>query len=321
MTSSAACPVFSMPALWRWTDYNNYIIGAFLIVMGACLIQFGGKYDVASVCLVASFGKFVVIMLFLYGFVLPDITPHFMVWISVLMSMVIAAGAGFGVYLQPKAGVVSIGLVLGALFGSIFYIIFLSNMTDEQNEVLDKFKADPDGLRKATHDIQVEEWTQLAICMATTGIVFAVASVIFFQAAVICGTCAIGSYLFVRGLTLCLGGYPNEFLIYNSIRNKRLLQQENMMFVWIIAMVILCIFSVQRQWMLRTQILSANDYKKYDFKYRKPTGAPGTDGGSVVRSQAYRGVQKYNLLAEDQSKYEVVRDSEPIDNEEVEDRR
>ena len=94
-----------------------------------------------------------------------------------------------------------------------------------------------------------------------------------------------------------------------------------MMFVWIIAMVILCIFSVQRQWVLRAQSLTANDYKKYDFKYRKPTNAPGTDGGNinnVIRAKgAYRGAQKYSLMAEDlqSSKYEIVRDSEPIDNE------
>lgn len=153
MSSPAGCPVFSMPALWRWTDANTYVIGALLILMGALLIQFGGKYDTASLCTIASFGNTCIVMLFLYGFILPDITPMYVVWITLGMSLMIGAGAGYGVYHWPKAGVVSVGLTLGALFGSIVYILFFSTLTPEQNQSLATNNADVDGLVKAARDI------------------------------------------------------------------------------------------------------------------------------------------------------------------------
>jgi len=180
MSSPAGCPVFGMPALWRWTDANNYLIGAVLILLGGCLIQFGGKYDTASLCIIASFGNFIVVMLFLFGVVLPDLTPLYIVWICCLMSLMIGAGAGYGVYIQPKAGLVSVGLTLGTIFGSIIYIMFLSPISVEQNKSLDDNKKDVLGLMKATQKVQTEEWTQLVICMLSAGLVFAALSIIFF---------------------------------------------------------------------------------------------------------------------------------------------
>ena len=83
-----------------------------------------------------------------------------------------------------------------------------------------------------------------------------------------------GSYLFIRGGSLLLGGYPNEFLIYDSLVNEKLLQQNNMLFVYIILMVVLSIFSIQKQLRLRQENISLYDYKKFDWKYRQ--ASPGT---------------------------------------------
>lgn len=42
-------------------------------------------------------------------------------------------------------------------------------------------------------------------------------------------------------------------------------------------MVVLAIFSIQKQLKLRDENISLYDYKKYDFRYRKASGAtPGT---------------------------------------------
>ena len=43
--------------------------------------------------------------------------------------MGVGAGFSYGVYNWPKLGLVSIGLVVGAFFGSVIYTIFLSEYT------------------------------------------------------------------------------------------------------------------------------------------------------------------------------------------------
>ena len=75
MNSAQGCPVFSMPPLWRWTDYYNYMVAFTLITLGALLIQFGGKYYMASMCTLAIFGKMCTLLCIMYGFILPNSTP------------------------------------------------------------------------------------------------------------------------------------------------------------------------------------------------------------------------------------------------------
>jgi len=80
----------------------------------------------------------------------------------------------------------------------------------------------------------------------------------------------------VRGLSKIFGGFPNEFMIYDSIKNQRLLQNDNWMWVYMIAIIVLSVVAVQRQWGNRKAILSATDYKKYDFRFRAASAHPGT---------------------------------------------
>ena len=57
-------------------------------------------------------------------------------------------------------------------------------------------------------------------CIGSCCLVFSILSVVFYEEAVIFGSCVIGSYLMVRGLSKMVGGFPNEFLIYDSLKNN-----------------------------------------------------------------------------------------------------
>ena len=50
----------------------------------------------------------------------------------------------------------------------------------------------------------------------------AVLSMIFFDYAVIIGSAIGGSYALIRGLSMLLGGFPSEFLLYTNYQNKTL---------------------------------------------------------------------------------------------------
>jgi hypothetical protein len=75
MTSPAGGPVFSMPPLWRWTSSNYVVIGVVFILLGLCLVQFGGKYYMVSMCIIAAFLMTSSLMCVMYGMLLPNETP------------------------------------------------------------------------------------------------------------------------------------------------------------------------------------------------------------------------------------------------------
>ena len=69
------------------------------------------------------------VLVVLHAVVLPSQTPQWMVWLTMIMAALIGLGAAVGVFIWPKGGVVSVGLVLGTIFGTLIYILFLSGMT------------------------------------------------------------------------------------------------------------------------------------------------------------------------------------------------
>ena len=103
-----------------------------------------------------------------------------------------------------------------------------------------------------------------------------------------------GSYLLIRGFSLLAGGYPNEFMIYDSLVNEKFLSQNNMLFVYLIGMVVMAIFSIQKQLKLRQENISLFDYKRFDVKYRQPS--PGT-GLAKPKYQPIPGGQNDDDLA------------------------
>ena len=82
MNSPSGCPVFSMPALWRWADNHCYLIGAVLMLIGFGLVQYGGKHYLASIVTINSLGMFCLMLFTLFGNFMPYSTPQFMVWNS-----------------------------------------------------------------------------------------------------------------------------------------------------------------------------------------------------------------------------------------------
>lgn len=132
MNSPHGCPVFSMPALWRWAGNYAYIIGTILMLIGIALIQFGGKHYLASIVTINCLGMTFLVLFSMFGIVMPYSTPQFMVSLSILMSIFIGLGLGLGAYQWPKFGIVSIGMFAGALLGLLFYTVCFSNFSTMQ---------------------------------------------------------------------------------------------------------------------------------------------------------------------------------------------
>jgi len=221
-----------------------------------------------SMCSIACFGMTCFTLCVLYGWILPSSTPQYIVWITMGFSLGVGAGLAYGVYNWPKAGIICIGLVVGSFIGSLIYIVFLSNYTGNMKLVLDMNTGASSPTTRPFSEIQSEELRQLWICIMSCALVFSGLAAYFYEQAMIQGTCIVGSYLFIRGVSLIIGGFPNEFLLFDSLENATLLDQSNIFFLYVIAILLLSIFSIQKQLKLRDENIQLNEYKKYDFSFR-----------------------------------------------------
>ena len=100
-------------------------------------------------------------------------------------------------------------------------------------------------------------------------VIFSGLMFIFFDYAVIYSACITGSYLGVRGFSVFVGGYPNEFLIYDSMINRRFLENQQSLFMYLILMIVVASIAVQNQLRMRRENIEIFSYKRYDFKYRR----------------------------------------------------
>ena len=60
------------------------------------------------------------------------------------------------------------------------------------------------------------------VCITVWSAIEIIASLAYFDYAMVVSTAFAGSYFVVRALSLLFGGYPNEFAIYQSIVNGKL---------------------------------------------------------------------------------------------------
>jgi len=67
---------------------------------------------------------------------------------------------------------------------------------------------------------------------------------IFFDYAVIYCACICGSYMLFRGLSIFIGGFPNEFLVYESLVNEKFGQQATSLFVYLLLIILCSVFAV-----------------------------------------------------------------------------
>jgi hypothetical protein len=97
---------------------------------------------------------------------------------------------------------------------------------------------------RAYQDVQSEELQQLWISIISCALIFSGLAAYFYEKAMIYAVCMVGSYIFIRGISLIIGGFPNEFLLFDSLESATLSDQSNIFFLYVIAIIVLTIFSI-----------------------------------------------------------------------------
>ena len=67
-----------------------------MITLGLFLMIFGGKYHKATMFLVGQVTVAAVVLIIMFALVYPTNSPMWVVWVTLIVSLLIGAGAGYG---------------------------------------------------------------------------------------------------------------------------------------------------------------------------------------------------------------------------------
>lgn len=198
LQSKHGCPVFSATIWLRILSNHPYLLGIAMLIFGYVATYYGREYFRSTVGLIGGATTFFLMMLILshLGFLdyLDPITKTgslVLSIISVLLALFVALVVGvFFAYEGFIFGMVVVGMLNGLLTGVILYnLIFYGFHSDILLLVLCVLGALINGYLAFAYQENI----------------------------MIYGTAFIGAYSLIRGISLFLGYFPNELLLYSHL--------------------------------------------------------------------------------------------------------
>ena len=194
------CPTLQVTSIIRYLSNNPWAIGIILLVFGALVTLWGGKYFVWVLVSIGSgvtfFASMILFSLF-GGFVALDLgkaaSTGQITLAIVLFILAIALAAVVGVILKrvTRTGIMLAGAVAGFALGFSIYSFILVNF--------------------------YANWVLMG-CMSFFGaVIFGWLAYKYDKHILVYLTSFLGAYLFIRGLSIFIGGFPNEFILYGQI--------------------------------------------------------------------------------------------------------
>ena len=229
ITSKEACPKITLGTLWHFFQAYYLGFGVIMIILGIYFLAFGGRYHQATMLMFGQFSFSAAAMILLFALIYPKNAPEYAVWLSLIGSLGLGYGVGYLVQKYARVGVLLIGAWMGALLGSLIYASIIVKIQGEST--------------------LVALWLTILIC----SIAVAILSQVFFDHTVIVGSAIVGSYVLVRGISVYIGGFPNEFILYQNYQNGTVVQNSKTILIYLLIMVLLAFSSILVQFRLRSK--------------------------------------------------------------------
>jgi hypothetical protein len=223
ITSSDACPAFSLHSLWDFTSKYGEIFATLFMALGVFLMIRGGRNYEFTMYIAAQFAVAMACIMIAFMFMMPPASPEWTIWLCIVVSLMIGSVAGSFSKQRARTGIIFIGALLGIFAGFGLYNVLIYNFS-ENNPLL--------GL-----------W----LTVMFSAIAVAMLCLHFFDYAVIIGSSLIGSYFFYRGLSVFLGGYPNEFVIYQDYVNGKMKEMPVSFHMYMVTIVVTAVASFAMQ--------------------------------------------------------------------------
>ena len=216
--NSNGCPIIKANAIWNFFNkYKTYLTPA-IIVIGLYFLVLGAYFTRISVFLIIFVTTIFAVLFVMYAIILPYSTPDYVGWI------ILPAAAVAGLVIAGltttflKIGVFLIGWWGGGMLATWLFQMIIYKISSKT----------------------IVLWIMIAVFALILGII----ALKFLKFVMIVGTSFIGSYLTVRGVSFYLGGYPNEFQMYNDIQVGDFDNVPYTMYLYVAGMLVLSIIGI-----------------------------------------------------------------------------
>lgn len=183
-TSKYNCNFFDLNALWRWCDTNWWIVALALIGVGTFQWALGQKLFKPSMFLIGVISVLGLVMFVFYAVFLPTGTKEWTIWVLGGIGLILGVIVGYFLTKLVRFGVCALGAWGGVIVALLLHSAIFYNIHSQ--------------------------WI-FWIMTIGFGVVFGGVAFWKYKLFLIFSTAFVGSYLDVRGVSLFVGGYPNEF--------------------------------------------------------------------------------------------------------------
>lgn len=192
--TSEACPKMDFYVIWEFINNYSYIFASVLIAFGIFNCILGNKFADYT-CFILTLFACTIFVLFFAQFILPPGCARWIIWVILALGIIIGSAVGYIVFHHyDKVLAFLVGGIGGVILGQFLFSMFGSLIP----------------------------WNSILVNVLFVVICVIVAILLAFwlnTAIVIGATSFIGSYAFIRGLSLFFGSFPSEFTIID-LKNR-----------------------------------------------------------------------------------------------------
>ena len=186
ISSKIGCAIVNFNIIWEFFENNSTIFAIVLIAVGFFLAFFGYRIVIISLFLAGMLATTFALMIVMYQFIFSQNAKTWVAWVTLVVSLIIGIWVGYVVAKFRRFGVFLLAFSGGAVLGFVLNNAF---MRYAQSQAL--------------------FWIVIVACGAACGIL----SCFLYVLVAILSTSLAGSYAFVRGISLFIGHFPNEFTV------------------------------------------------------------------------------------------------------------
>ena len=226
MVSNHACSRFSLNTLFRYITRYSYLFGAIMIGLGVTVAFLGKKLVKPTICMVGTSAFILLSSLFIFTLAFTKESSDTIEWVVFGVCCLVGVLVGLVLAYLSRLG----GAVLAAWGGVCLALMLYTSF-----------------VYKIDNSSRVAFW----VFVVLMGAAFGVLGFLLFNHAIIISTAIIGSYAFMRGISLYAGGYPNEMMIIELIKNGQLTNFPTSFWIYFSGFIVMslgCIVFQYKMW-------------------------------------------------------------------------
>jgi len=217
----------------------KYLWGAVFIFVGIFLTFLGRKLIKPAICLMATGATVFLVMFFFYGIFLSNNTETWVGWVVLSVAIIVGSILGLLLAKLTKLGVA----VLAGWGGVALALVLWSAFIYKSNS-------------------QAVFW----IILVAFALIFGGLSFCLFDHMVILATSFAGSYAVMRGISFYAGHYPNEFTLYEMIKNGAFTDIDPIFYAYFTGIIVLFILGACVQYRMKSNHDNAKRHPYHRFR-------------------------------------------------------